>query len=53
MNELHENRAELQTGGDWADIRSTESYARAELSTKREILERGANVVDFSKRKKG
>lgn len=52
MNELHGNRSELQVGGDWADIRSTESYAQAELSTKREILERGSNVIKLSERKK-
>lgn len=47
---IHGHRAELQAGGDWADIRSTEAYAMAELDTKREILERGARVVELRRK---
>jgi hypothetical protein len=39
-NELGFSRSELQEAGDWASYSSTESYAKANIAKKRELLER-------------
>jgi len=40
MNEVGLSASELQIAGDWARIESTESYARANVAKKRELLDR-------------
>ena len=52
VNELGYSLSELKEAGDWADIRSVESYAQIEVARRRELLEGRGRIVRLNEGKK-
>ncbi len=49
MNVLKKNKFDVQAMGDWADVRSVESYAEYELDRRRGLLEDMGKVIKLRK----